>query len=104
MSNFVSLKTIDQFEEYHSDNGGEFISGILKDWIESLGAKVIHGAPRHPQSQGQVERVNGTLKRKIAALQSVKPDICWRLLLDEATLCYNTTFHSTIQMTPWKVI
>ena len=27
---------------------------------------IIHGRPRHPQSQGQVERVNQTVKRFIA--------------------------------------
>ncbi len=30
-------------------------------WLLRLGVAVIHGRPRHPQTQGKVERLNGTL-------------------------------------------
>jgi hypothetical protein len=46
-----------------SDNGAEFTVSIisqLKDlWPE---CKVVHGKPRHPQSQGSVERANADIK------------------------------------------
>jgi len=33
------------------DNGGEFTSTELTEWLTSLGIQIIHGRPRHPQSQ-----------------------------------------------------
>ena len=46
-----------------SDNGAEFTASIisqLKDlWPE---CKIVHGKPRHPQSQGSVERANADIK------------------------------------------
>jgi len=34
------------------DNGGEFVSKELTDWLTSLNIEIVHGRPRHPQSQG----------------------------------------------------
>jgi transposase InsO family protein len=46
-----------------SDNGAEFTASIisqLKDlWPE---CKIVHGKPRHPQSQGSVERANADIR------------------------------------------
>jgi len=54
----------DPFEIYHCDNGGEFRNAQLEQVIANMNAKEVHGAPRHPQSQGQIERFNGTLSFK----------------------------------------
>lgn len=39
--------------EWHTDNGGEFISLIMNEIAATLRIKIIHGRPYHPQSQGQ---------------------------------------------------
>jgi transposase InsO family protein len=44
-----------------SDNGGEFKKSFAK-FVTEEGIEHIRGAPRHPQSQGAVERLNKTLK------------------------------------------
>jgi len=49
------------FHLWQSDNGGEFKNKALEDVIGAIGGTVIHSTPRHPQTNGQVERVNGTL-------------------------------------------
>jgi len=42
-----------------SDNGREFVSAILREVVGMWeGVKIVHGRPRHPQSQGSVERAN----------------------------------------------
>src|ERR1700724_845888 len=42
-----------------SDNGREFTSNVIKDLSELWdNIKIINGRPRHPQSQGLVERSN----------------------------------------------
>ena len=38
-----------------SDNGGEFISNIIKFVMPKLGIKLINGSPYSPTSQGQIE-------------------------------------------------
>ncbi|KAK7110775.1 hypothetical protein V1264_014597 [Littorina saxatilis] len=51
-----------------SDNGTEFTANIiseLKDCWPTL--VLVHGKPRHPQSQGSVERENGDIKDMLVA-------------------------------------
>ncbi len=42
-----------------SDNGKEFVADVTKElmkiWKE---CRILHESPRHPQSQGSVERAN----------------------------------------------
>ncbi|KAI5152064.1 hypothetical protein ENBRE01_2541 [Enteropsectra breve] len=45
------------------DNGKEFANKELKALCERMSVTIIHGRPRHPQSQGMVECVNQTVKR-----------------------------------------
>ena len=47
----------------HSDNGTEFTAVVVKELMELLTELVIvHGKPRHPQSQGSVDQATQTLK------------------------------------------
>jgi hypothetical protein len=49
-----------------SDNGRECTANIITDlrslWQELV---IVHGRPRHPQSQGSVERANADIKEMI---------------------------------------
>ena len=58
----------------HSDNGREFINnvidGLLKSWHTDI--QLVSGRPRHPQSQGLVERAHYTLQRQLSAEISVQ--------------------------------
>ena len=49
-----------------ADNGGEFTADIIKE-LTTLwpSLKLVNGRPRHPQSQGCVERANAELKKKV---------------------------------------
>ena len=53
-----------------SDNGTEFKNSLMVNLVQSWDGecKIIHGRPRHPQSQGLVEQANGTMQRMIAAM------------------------------------
>jgi transposase InsO family protein len=57
-----------------SDNGREFTANIITElkllWPE---LKLVHGRPRHPQSQGSVERANADIKSMIISFTH-KPD------------------------------
>ena len=51
----------------HTDNGREFdneiITELCRRWKD---AKIVHGKPRHSQSQGSVERANQDIEKMIA--------------------------------------
>lgn len=49
-----------------SDNGKEFTATIITELVGLWPTvKIINGHPRHPQSQGLVERANGILQQKL---------------------------------------
>jgi len=51
-----------------SDNGREFVNHIINDLVLMWdGLKIVHGKPRHSQSQGSVERANQDIEKIIYA-------------------------------------
>ena len=50
-----------------SDNGREFVSRMITE-VAALwpGCKIVHGKPRHSQSQGSVERANQDVENILA--------------------------------------
>ena len=54
-----------------SDNGSEFTAGVVKElkvmWPQMT---MVNGRPRHPQSQGSVERANGDIKDMLISWRS----------------------------------
>jgi putative transposase len=48
-----------------TDNGSSYIAGNLAAWLGSRGMAHVRGAPRHPQTQGKIERWHQTLKNRI---------------------------------------
>ena len=49
-----------------SDNGKEFRNNVLQDFLRTNKVISKFGRARHPQSQGQVERANQTLVRRMS--------------------------------------
>ena len=56
-----------------TDNGSSYIAGDLAQWLEGRGMQHIRGAPRHPQTQGKIERWHQTLKNRILLEHSYLP-------------------------------
>ena len=48
-----------------ADNGSSYVATDLADWLGSRGMTPIRGAPRHPQTQGKIERWHQTLENRI---------------------------------------
>lgn len=83
-----------------TDNGLEFNNETLKSFLNEKKIKFKRGRPRHPQNQGQVERANQTLTRKLAKCLSTAETKRWMDVLDDIVLKYNTTWHRAINQTP----
>ena len=56
-----------------SDQGTQFVSKIWKSILDYLGIDQRLATPRHAQTNGQTERMNGILKQRLTALCSDQP-------------------------------
>ena len=84
-----------------SDNGKEFRNRELAEFLTSLNIDVIHGRPRNPKSQGQVERLNQTIKRWLAKKLHETNSFRWIDYLSDVVLMYNKTVHSATDKSPF---
>ena len=71
-----------------SDNGREFVNGIVKKLVEDWPGEItiINGRARHPQSQGLVERGNAKVEEMLASrfyLQETSQHNPWTSWLPE---------------------
>ena len=97
--NFVILRH-GFFDVMRSDRGQQFVSILAANIYRRLGIKQITTTAWHPQSNGMVERFNGTLKRTIKIwVNENQRD--WDVYLPYAMFAYHTSFHSTMQETPF---
>jgi transposase InsO family protein len=91
-----------------SDNGKEFVAEVVKNVCNILNIKIRHGRPRHPQSQGQVERLNQTIGRGFTKLlwdnnnQLQRKD--WINVIDAFVMTYNSIVHSAHSRTPHQAL
>jgi putative transposase len=56
-----------------TDNGSSYIAGDLAEWLDGRGIEHIRSAPRHPQTQGKIERWHQTLKNRILLEHYYRP-------------------------------
>jgi len=92
-----------------SDNGTEFVDRMLDELYKSLKIKRIISAPYHPQSNGLVERVNGTMKQIVNALTVPRPgrrgnEHEWAYSLQLAMHAYNTSIGDFLGMSPFELL
>ena len=72
--------------------------------MDRYGIKVLNGRPRHPQTQGLVEKYNSTLKRKLQAwIQDSGGCRHWAQALLEIALPMNHQIHSATGESPYQV-
>src|SRR5690606_12695404 len=90
-----------------SDNGKEFVGNVIVRICTALNIQVRHGRPRHPMSQGQVERLNQTIGRGFTKMlwdeDNRLQHTSWIDLVPKFVFSYNTTVHSAHGHTPREV-
>ena len=80
-------------KQIHSDNGTNFTSEIIKNVCKTFGILRTNTTPYHPQGNGGVERMNGTLKKMIIKACYNNPE--WDKLLPKLLFYYRCATHSS---------
>ncbi len=96
------VNKIGAFRIIRTDPGSEFKNNLIKNLMRQKGVIQVFGKARTPQSQGLVERFNGTLKRLILKARELKL-LQWDTFLQVLVDNYNKTFQDTIKATPNEV-
>lgn len=65
---------------------------------------LVNGRPRHPQSQGSVERGNGSLKESLTAWMRDNNSQKWSLGLFFVQWTLNTAYHEATLVIPYKAV
>ncbi|WVZ58903.1 hypothetical protein U9M48_009123 [Paspalum notatum var. saurae] len=108
-AHFIPEKTIYYAKTYAeiyiarivSLHGSLFVSRFWEQLQTALGTNSIHSSAYHPQTSGQVERVNQILKdmlRACALTYSTKWDECLPL----AEFAYNNSYQKSLEMAPFE--
>ena len=96
-------------ETISSDNGAEFVNEDMTQLAERFNIHLRHSLPHNPRAQGQVERLNGTIKRSIAKFLAGRrgshntPGLSWTHALQFLVYGYNTSVHKTSKFAPMAV-
>ena len=85
-----------------SDNGTNFTGRVLPKLNELMNIRSALTTPYHPEANGMVERVNRTMTSILRKLTSEYP-CAWCSYIDFVAFAYNTSFHSSINQTPFQI-
>ncbi|XP_041369548.1 SCAN domain-containing protein 3-like [Gigantopelta aegis] len=72
--------------------------------LEITGLVMVHGKPRHPQSQGSVERANGDIKDMLVAWMGDNDTNDWSVGIKLVQFQKNSSYHSGIQRSPYAAM
>ncbi|WVZ76299.1 hypothetical protein U9M48_024286, partial [Paspalum notatum var. saurae] len=101
ISRIVSLHGVPQ--TITSDRGSLFVSRFWELFQTALGTNLIRSSAYHPQTSGQVERVNQILEDMLRACTltySTKWDECLSL----AEFAYNNSYQKSLEMAPFEAL
>lgn len=86
-----------------SDRNTIFLSQFWESFFKLQGTKLCRNSAYHPQSNDQTKVVNRCLEHYLRCFIADKPS-SWSTLLHWAEWWYNTTHHSTINMSPFQAL
>ena len=89
--------------EILSDNGTQFVSGVMKEVSRLLGVKQFHTSPYHPMANGVCERFNGTLKQMLRRMCQERPRD-WDRYLPALLFAYREVPHESLGYSPFELM
>jgi hypothetical protein len=90
-------------ESIVSDRDPVFTSGFWCSLFEQAGIRLNMSSAFHPQSDGQSEAVNRVIGMYLGCITGDQPRN-WLHALPWAEFCYNTSFHTALKDTPFKIV
>src|SRR3954462_2581602 len=89
--------------ETSSDRGSLFTSRYWTSFMEAFGTRLNLSTAYHPQSQGQVERVNQVLEDMLRACV-ISFGMKWEEARPYAEFSYNNSYQASLKMAPFEVL
>ena len=86
-----------------TDIASNFTAVMFSELCKLLEVKKIHTTAHHPEGNGVVERVNGTLVKQLALIINEEQDN-WSDLLPVIIFAYHTSYHRSINRTPFEAM
>jgi hypothetical protein len=86
-----------------SDRGPQFVSKFWSEQHKSFGTKLLHSLAYHPQTSGQIERVNQIREDILQACVLEFPQK-WDDCLPLAEFSYNNNYQESIKMAPFEAL
>jgi len=88
-------------ESIISDRGPQFAAGLMRELNRILGIASKLSTAFHPQTNGQMERVNQELEQYLRMFIDYRQEQ-WPEWLGTAEFAYNNKVHSSTRTTPFK--
>lgn len=89
----------------HSDNGREFCNETIARLCEMWGeVKLVHGKPRHSQSQGSIERANQDVENMLSTWMETNATAKWSEGLRFVQAMKNRVYHQGIRCSPYEAM
>ncbi len=89
--------------QIHTDGGKEFVNKLSNKLFTLLNVQHTKTTLAHPQCNAQVDVFNKIVKKYLASLVN-DTTLDWENFLPTLMLSYNTSYHSTIAMTPFELL
>ena len=86
-----------------TDQGPNFESNLFKELCNELKIDKLRTTAYHPQSNGEVERQNRTLKFILSKYVN-RNHTDWDMYLNSTVFAYNTAVHNTTGKSPYEVL
>jgi hypothetical protein len=86
-----------------SDRGSIFVAHFLEQLHECLVTHLIRSSAYHPQTDGQIERVNQIIEDMLCAC-ILMDGLKWDKHLPLAEFSYNNSYQESIKMSPFEAL
>jgi transposase InsO family protein len=103
LDGFKKIYNKSKIKAIRSDNGSEFINKKFVDYLEKNGIKQILGEAGKPQSNGMIERANGSIKELIQKSIEMNENFDWAKNLNKLIDNINNSQHRITGFTPKEI-